>query len=57
MTPAAPPELARPLFDSLVGAIEGLGVSVVTDRFGAAMKVSWVNDGPVTLLLDTKEGL
>ena len=57
MTPAAPPELARPLFDSLVGAIEGLGVSVVTGRFGAAMKVSWVNDGPVTLLLDTKEGL
>ncbi len=54
---AAPPELARPLFDSLVGVVEGLGVSVVTGRFGAAMKVSLVNDGPVTLLLDTKEGL
>lgn len=54
---AAPPERARPLFDALVRASEGLGVSVVTGRFGAAMQVSLVNDGPVTLLLDTKEGL
>lgn len=54
---AAPPEIARPLFDALVREAEALGVSVVTGRFGAAMKVSLVNDGPVTLLLDTKQGL
>ena len=53
----AGPEIARPLFDALSEAVSALGVSVVTGRFGAAMKVSWVNDGPVTLLLDTKEGL
>jgi D-tyrosyl-tRNA(Tyr) deacylase len=54
---AAAPEDARPLFDALVGAVEGLGVPVVTGRFGAAMQVSLVNDGPVTILLDTDQGL
>jgi len=54
---AASPELARPLFDALVREVEGLGVPVVTGRFGAAMKVSLVNDGPVTVLLDTEDGL
>lgn len=54
---AAPPEVARPLFEALVREVEGLGVSVVTGRFGASMQVALVNDGPVTLWLDTKEGL
>lgn len=54
---AAPPEAARPLFDALVEAVASLGVSVVTGRFGAAMRVELVNDGPVTLWLDTEEGL
>ncbi|MFO0687590.1 MAG: D-aminoacyl-tRNA deacylase [Myxococcota bacterium] len=54
---AAPPELARPLFDALVAAVAGAGVPVVTGRFGAAMKVALVGDGPVTILLDTEEGL
>lgn len=54
---AAPPEVARPVFDALVREVEGLGVSVVTGRFGASMQVELVNDGPVTLWLDTEEGL
>ena len=54
---AAPPELARPLFDAVVAAVGAAGVPVVTGRFGAAMQVVLVNDGPVTILLDTEEGL
>lgn len=54
---AAAPELARGIFDAFVREVEALGVSVVTGRFGAAMKVSLVNDGPVTILLDTEDGL
>lgn len=54
---AAPPEAARPVFDALAAAVAALGVPVVTGRFGTAMKVSLVNDGPVTILLDTDQGL
>lgn len=54
---AAPPESARPLFDAVVAAVGALGVPVVTGRFGASMQVALVNDGPVTLWLDTEEGL
>lgn len=54
---AAPPARARPLFDALVAAVEAQAVPVVTGRFGASMQVSLVNDGPVTILLDTDQGL
>lgn len=54
---AAPPDQARPLFDAVVAAVSGAGVPVVTGRFGSAMQVALVNDGPVTILLDTEEGL
>jgi D-tyrosyl-tRNA(Tyr) deacylase len=54
---AAAPEDARPLFDALVRAVADHAVPVVTGRFGAAMQVSLVNDGPVTILLDTDQGL
>jgi len=50
---AAPAESAEPLLVTLVTAAEALGVTVVQGRFGAAMEVSLVNDGPVTILLDT----
>lgn len=51
---AAPPELASPLCDAFAQALRGLGVSrVETGRFGANMKVSLCNDGPVTLWLDS----
>lgn len=51
---AAPPEQAEPLIARLVEAARALGLEVVTGRFGAHMEVSLVNDGPVTLLLDTE---
>lgn len=50
---AARPEQAEPLIRAVGQAAEGHGVPVVTGRFGAHMVVSLVNDGPVTLLLDT----
>lgn len=50
---AAPAEQAEPLVDALVEAARGLGVSVLSGRFQAAMDVSLVNHGPVTILLDT----
>jgi len=52
---AAAPELAESLLETLLEACRRLGVCVVTGRFGAAMEVNLVNDGPVTLLFDTKE--
>jgi D-tyrosyl-tRNA(Tyr) deacylase len=51
---AAPPERAEPLVEAVVSAARGLGVTVVTGRFRAAMDVSLVNQGPVTVLLDTR---
>jgi len=53
---AAPPELARPRFDALVTALaRELGQPVATGEFGADMAVSLVNDGPVTIWLDTRQ--
>lgn len=51
---AADPAVAEPLIDALVQAARAEGVSVVTGRFGAHMRVALENDGPVTLVLDTK---
>ncbi len=51
---AAPPEVARPLFEALANAIRGHGVPVRTGIFGAHMEVELVNDGPVTLLWESK---
>lgn len=50
---AAPPEQAEPLVERVVEEARAAGVRVVTGRFRAAMQVALVNDGPVTLLLDT----
>ena len=50
---AAPGERAEPLIAVLVETARDLGVPVVTGRFGAMMDVSLVNQGPVTILLDT----
>lgn len=50
---AAGPEHARQLYDRLVGDLRGLGVPVETGVFQAHMRVELVNDGPVTILLDT----
>ena len=53
---AARPEKAIPLYEGLVGAWRSQGIPVETGRFGAHMAVSLVNDGPVTLLLDSTKG-
>lgn len=51
---AAPPDLASSLFDRFAELAARGGVPVQTGRFGAHMHVSLVNDGPVTLLLDSR---
>ena len=51
---AAPPSLARPLYEDVVNQLRGAGLRVETGEFQAMMDVSLVNDGPVTLLLDSK---
>lgn len=50
---AAPALVAEPLVEDVVAALRGLGVHVETGRFGADMRVELVNDGPVTIVLDT----
>ncbi len=51
---AAPPETGEALVRLFADTLEGLGVTVAHGRFGADMKVSLVNDGPVTIWLDTE---
>ena len=52
---AARPEVAIPIYDKFIAAVTTqLGKSVQTGEFGADMKVSLVNDGPVTIVIDTK---
>lgn len=50
---AAPGEVAEPLVDALMDSARAHGAQVVGGRFGADMRVSLVNDGPVTLWIDT----
>jgi len=52
---ACPAEQAAPLIEAVVDAALEMGVPVVTGRFQAAMEVSLVNSGPVTILLDTEK--
>jgi len=52
---AAPPERAAPLVDAFIEALAGAGVRVRSGRFGAMMSVELVNDGPVTIVLDSRE--
>ena len=52
---AAPPELAEKLYEDLVAALAGHGLKVATGRFRQMMEVGLINDGPVTLLLDSKK--
>jgi D-tyrosyl-tRNA(Tyr) deacylase len=51
---AAPPEQAEPLIELLVAEARAHQVPVITGRFRARMQVDLCNDGPVTLLLDTR---
>lgn len=51
---AAPPEIAIPLYEMFVNAVKAQGIPTATGRFGAMMQVELVNDGPVTLVVDSK---
>ena len=50
---AAGPDVAEPLVEEVADELRGLGATVATGRFGARMAVELVNDGPVTLMLET----
>ena len=51
---AAPPELARPLYERFISLVRARGVKVETGEFGAHMELALVNDGPVTIILDSR---
>jgi D-tyrosyl-tRNA(Tyr) deacylase len=52
---AARPEQAVPLYEHMVRRARDRGVTVATGRFGARMRVELVNEGPVTIILDSKD--
>lgn len=52
---AARPEIAEALYRTLVAEVQGRGIAVATGRFQTHMDVELVNDGPVTLLLDSRK--
>ena len=52
---AAPPEVAEPLYDFFVRQARSIVSDVATGSFRAMMQVELVNDGPVTILLDSKK--
>lgn len=52
---AAPPELAERLYETFVAAVGVQGIPVATGKFRAMMQVELVNDGPVTILLDSRK--
>jgi D-aminoacyl-tRNA deacylase len=54
-TDAAAPEVAAPVVDAFANALRGLGVRVATGVFGAMMDVESVNDGPVTIVVDSED--
>jgi D-tyrosyl-tRNA(Tyr) deacylase len=51
---AAPPDMASRLYEAFVGSVRARGITVETGQFQAMMEVELVNDGPVTLLLDSE---
>jgi D-tyrosyl-tRNA(Tyr) deacylase len=54
-TRAAPPEKARELYENFIRHLREKGLKVSTGRFQEMMEVDLVNDGPVTMLLDTEK--
>ena len=53
---AARPEQAAPIYEHFVACVRGAGLRCETGKFQAMMKVELVNDGPVTILVDSKKG-
>jgi D-tyrosyl-tRNA(Tyr) deacylase len=54
---AEAPQIARPLVDQVADLLRQSGVTVETGEFQATMKVALVNEGPVTLLLDSRKNI
>ncbi|HLF71334.1 MAG TPA: D-aminoacyl-tRNA deacylase [Dehalococcoidia bacterium] len=52
---AGSPEIAAPLVEAYARTLEALGVTVARGRFGAMMQVDLVNDGPVTIVIDSED--
>lgn len=52
---AAPGDVSEPLFDQFVESLRGAGLSVDTGVFGAHMEVELINDGPVTIIVDSDD--
>ncbi|MEP6635280.1 MAG: D-aminoacyl-tRNA deacylase [Acidobacteriota bacterium] len=52
---AAPPEIAEPLYESFIRSVKNSLADVATGSFRRMMKVELVNDGPVTILLDSRK--
>ncbi len=52
---AAPPEIAEPIYDRFIEEIKSRGIKTATGTFRAMMEIELVNDGPVTLLLDSEK--
>ena len=55
-TAAAPPEVAQELYELFVSEVRSRGLEVATGRFREHMQVALTNDGPVTVLIDSKKG-
>ncbi len=51
---SAKPKIAIPLYEKFIESLKDFGISVSTGIFGADMKVSLTNDGPVTIIIDSK---
>lgn len=54
-TRAAPPDKAKGLYEGFIHHLRGMGLAVATGEFQEMMEVHLINDGPVTLLLDTEK--
>ena len=52
---AAPPQIAKALYEDVVRELSTSGLTVATGEFQAMMRVALVNDGPVTILLDSRK--
>lgn len=52
-TEAAPPDMAKRLYERVIERVKAVGVPVKTGMFGAMMEVELMNDGPVTIIVDT----
>ena len=52
---AGKPVMSEPLYEAFIAELKGMGLPLITGSFGADMQIDHVNDGPVTLILDTAE--